>query len=173
MPDYSKGKIYTIRFTDNIEVVYIGSTIQPLTVRFGGHKRTKHSSVYQYIQDNYNGEWNNCYIELYEDFICDSKEQLNKKEGEIIRIFKNENYIVLNKMIAGRTYKEYCREEHEKLNEYRKLNVERKKEYDKEYRKLNAEKIQERKREYNKKNAEKIKAYNQEQYKARKKLSNQ
>ena len=169
MPDYSNGKIYTIRFTDNEKTIYIGSTIQPLAVRYGGHKRTTRSSVYKFVEDNYNGEWDKCYIELYENFKCDSKEQLNKKEGEIIRNFvADEKFIVLNKVIAGRTHKEYCKDENEKLKEYRKQNAERKKAYDKEYRERNAEKIQQRKQEYNERNADKIKSYNQE-YKARKK----
>ena len=39
MPDYSKGKIYTIRNSDDDTKIYVGSTIQPLSVRLGGHKK--------------------------------------------------------------------------------------------------------------------------------------
>ena len=63
---YKKGKIYTIRFYDNNILIYVGSTIQ---------------SLYKDIDD-----W---YIELYENFPCDNKEQLNKREGELIRESKN------------------------------------------------------------------------------------
>jgi hypothetical protein len=38
MPDYSKGKIYTIRCRTDDTKIYVGSTIQSLAVRFGGHK---------------------------------------------------------------------------------------------------------------------------------------
>ena len=47
-------------------------------------------------------DFNNWYIELYEIFPCDNKEQLNKREGEIIR-----EIATLSKNIAGRTIKEY------------------------------------------------------------------
>ena len=39
MPDYTKGKIYTIRCKTDDTLIYVGSTIQPLSVRFGGHKK--------------------------------------------------------------------------------------------------------------------------------------
>jgi hypothetical protein len=47
-------------------------------------------------------DFNNWYIELYEIFPCDNKEQLNKRGGEIIR-----EIATLSKNIAGRTIKEY------------------------------------------------------------------
>jgi hypothetical protein len=40
----------------------------------------------------------NFYIELYENYSCSSKEELNRREGEIIRDIGN-----LNHVIAGRT----------------------------------------------------------------------
>ena len=45
---------------------------------------------------------NDWYIELYENFPCDNKEQLNNREGKVIR-----EIATLNKNIAGRTMKEY------------------------------------------------------------------
>ena len=39
MPDYSKGQIYTIRNYDDIDLIYVGSTTQKLTDRFGQHKK--------------------------------------------------------------------------------------------------------------------------------------
>ena len=38
MPDYSKGKIYTIRCRTDETLIYVGSTIQPLNRRFSKHK---------------------------------------------------------------------------------------------------------------------------------------
>ncbi len=146
MPDYTKGKIYTIRFNESNEI-YIGSTTQPLAVRFGEHKRKKDSSVSKLINEKYNGDWCVCYYELYESFSCNNKEELNKKEGEIIRIFKNdENYICINKSIAGRTHKEYYDINKEKLNEKHRI-----------YYDINKEKEKERKRIYYENNKEKLK----------------
>jgi hypothetical protein len=54
MPDYSKGQIYSVRFYHNDKMIYIGSTTQPLAVRFGGHKRNKNCSLCQYIQECHN-----------------------------------------------------------------------------------------------------------------------
>ena len=38
MPDYSKGKIYTIRCFNDDTKIYVGSTTQTLSKRFGDHK---------------------------------------------------------------------------------------------------------------------------------------
>ncbi len=39
MPNYSNGKMFSIRFNDNDKLLYIGSTIQKLGVRFRRHKK--------------------------------------------------------------------------------------------------------------------------------------
>ena len=39
MPDYSKGKIYTIRNKNDPSLIYVGSTIQSLAKRLGEHRR--------------------------------------------------------------------------------------------------------------------------------------
>jgi hypothetical protein len=157
MIDYSKGKIYTIRFFDNDKLIYIGSTTQSLAIRFGNHKRAiNFSSLNKYIQDNYENNYQCCYIELLEYFICNNKEELDKKEGEIIRKFKeDDNYIVINKRIAGRKHKEWLEDNKEKIIKYYKDNEDKYKKYreknkDKrrEYIKQNKEKINEKRREY-------------------------
>jgi hypothetical protein len=146
MPDYSKGKIYTIRFHNDNEI-YVGSTIQPLSVRFGGHKRKNNSAVYKYIYDKYDGDFENCYIELYENFSCETKEELCKKEGEIIRLIGT-----LNKEIAGRTDKEWHEENKEiligKQKEYYIKNKELFSEKSKKYYKDKKQLIVERTKQY-------------------------
>jgi hypothetical protein len=100
MPDYSNGKIYSVRFYDNDKLIYIyiGSTIQTPAKRFGKHKSSSKSYLYQYIQNSYSGDFKCCYIELLEYYKCDDKNELNKKEGEIIIKYKTDiNYIVMNK----------------------------------------------------------------------------
>jgi hypothetical protein len=149
MPDYSKGKIYTIRF-HNTNEIYIGSTTQSLAVRFGGHKRggSIKCSLYKLINSKYNGDWSVCYYELYENYSCNNKEELCKKEGELIRLFKNdENYNCINCRIAGRTDIEYDREHAEIRKENRKNNPDIFKKRDKDYYENNKEKINERKKE--------------------------
>ena len=143
MSKYSNGKIYTIRCKKDDTKIYVGSTIQPLNVRFSGHKAhskdpKKKERWYKEIDD-----WNNWYIELYEYFPCHNKEELNKREGEIIRLIGS-----LNRKIAGRTSKEY---------NHTPERILQKQEVSKKYR--GGEKkeiIKEKKREYYKQNAESI-----------------
>ena len=120
MPDYSKGQIYSVRFYHNDKMIYIGSTTQPLAVRFGGHKRSKNCSLYQYIQECHNGNFKCCYIELLEPFECNNIQELNKKEGEIIRKYKaDKNYMVINTNIAGRTANEWYQDNVKMYKEYK------------------------------------------------------
>ena len=152
MPDYSKGQIYSIRFYDNDNLIYIGSTIQPLANRFGAHKNNNECSLYQYIQENFNGNFKCCYIELIEIFECNNKNELDKKEGEVIRQYKaDNNYIVINKYIAGRDNKQYYQENADKIKEHQK-----------QYYQENADKIKEQQKQYYQENVDKIKQYNQE-----------
>jgi len=98
MPDYQKGKIYTIRCRKDPSLIYVGSTTQKLCDRMTTHRNIKHGcSFYSQVED-----WNDWYIELYEDFPCERREQLVKREGEVTREIGT-----LNKNIAGRTRQEY------------------------------------------------------------------
>ena len=50
------------------------------------------------------------YIEPLEHFPCQTKEELNKREGELIRIHKNN---CVNRRIECRTSREYCEDNKE------------------------------------------------------------
>jgi hypothetical protein len=165
MPNYSNGKIYSIRFFDNDNHIYIGSTCQSLAVRLGEHKRKKERILYKYIQETYDGNWSKCYIELYQNFKCDNKEQLNKREGEVIREFmKNEEYIIFNLCIAGRTDKEYRQDNKQKLKEYREQNKDDILKYQKEYREQNKELISKKKKEFYEQNKDNVSKTKKEFY---------
>ncbi len=130
MPDYSQSKIYIIKFYDNDKLIYIGSTTQALQKRLVKHKKHYHCSLYKYIFDNYDGDFKCCYIELFQNHSCNDKTELGKIEGEIIKQFKaDENNIVINKNIAGRTNKEYYKDNINKIREYYKDNIDRIKQY--------------------------------------------
>jgi len=148
MPDYTKGKIYSVR-SHKTDLIYIGSTIQPLSVRIGQHRR---------YYDNYlkNGKYKytsieifkldpNPYIELIINFSCNSKDELRKEEGKWIRKMK-----CVNKRIEGRTKKEYYEDNKEMLKEYQKEYRNNNKDKIKEYLKNNKDKIKEKVREYKK-----------------------
>jgi hypothetical protein len=113
MPDYSKGKIYTLRCRTDNTLIYVGSTIQLLCERLAQHKcrmndnKNKNRLIYQTI----NNEWNKWYIELYELYPCNCKEELCKREGEVIREIG-----ILNGRIEGRTDKEYYLDNKKNIN---------------------------------------------------------
>jgi hypothetical protein len=88
MDKYKNGKIYTIRYKNDDSLIYVGSTVQPLYKRFSQHKidsktqRLENMNLYQKFNETDINDW---YIELYEDCPCERKEQLLKREGEVIR----------------------------------------------------------------------------------------
>jgi predicted GIY-YIG superfamily endonuclease len=124
---YQDSKIYIIICEDGN--IYIGSTIQSLNNRLCSHKRDETCSMYQYIHNNYDGDWCKCKLELYESYPCNNRKELIKREGEIIRLFGT-----INKQIAGRTREEY--------EEFRNNNKEKILEINKKYRNDNKQKIQ-------------------------------
>ena len=116
MPDYSKGKIYTIKHKTDPTLVYVGSTVQSLAKRFSGHKKDSRKTkkypnhqLYTKIED-----WNDWYIELYMNYPCNSVEELRIKEGEITKEIGT-----LNRGIAGRTLKQWKEDNPEKVKIYR------------------------------------------------------
>ncbi len=124
MNKYHGGKIYALR-SPSTDKIYIGSTIQPLYKRKASHNKKKSNDL---------SKLGDFYIELIENFKCENREELNKREGELIRL----NNKCINKNIAGRTNKEYTEEHKERLDQWKKewyeehkkeLSEKRKKEY--------------------------------------------
>jgi hypothetical protein len=85
MVNYADGKIYTIRCRNDASLVYVGSTTQKLSSRWGDHKsnwkcKRNPYSFYKLITDI-----NDWYIELHEEYPCENNEQLHKREHEVMR----------------------------------------------------------------------------------------
>ena len=126
MKEYSKGKIYAIWEAD--QLLYIGSTIQALSRRMALHrsssKQPKKAAypLYKYVIERPE-KWEGIYIELVENFPCESKDDLERREGEYIRNRKPP----YNKHIEGRTKNEYDRR-------YYEANREKRNEYQRQYR---------------------------------------
>ena len=119
-------------------LIYVGSTINILSKRFYNHKTSKECSLYKYV----NGDWDNWYIELYEEYPCNNKELLEKREGEISRLIGS-----INKNIAGRTKKEWYDDNKVNILENKKTYYNENKvnilEKTKKYRDENRDKIKE------------------------------
>ena len=105
MTDYTNGKIYIIRSHQTYQV-YIGSTVQTLAKRVGGHRaHYKHhlkrggnvTTSFEIIKHP------DHYIELVEEYPCENKMQLERREGQIMRATDN----CVNKNVAGRNAAEY------------------------------------------------------------------
>jgi len=143
MPNYANGKIYQI-ISPNYPLPYIGSTTQLLCQRIGEHRKiNKHRCTSRIII-----EAGDAYIELIENYPCDNKEQLNRREGEIIR----ERQCV-NQKIPGRT-----------ILEYRQDNPELIKSYKQKYRETHREELRAKSKEYCKRNSEIISARKSARY---------
>ena len=152
---FKRGKIYTIR-SHKTDLVYVGSTCQKLlSSRMSGHRSG--FKRYKEGRGDYRASFDifevdrDCYIELYERYPCNGKMELEKREGEVIRQLD-----CVNKVVAGRTHKEWVRDNIDKVRRHRKkwsdnnkehikqytnAHKKEKREYDKEYRKNNKEKI--------------------------------
>jgi hypothetical protein len=144
MNKYKIAKIYLIKSkqTDN---VYVGSTCQKLLsqrlakhkydIKNGSNASSKHILKYD-----------DAYIELYENFPCNNKNEMHKREREIIKLLN-----ACNKVIPTRTKKEWQEENKEHIKEVRRR-----------YKEANKEKIRIKNKEYREKNKDKIKLWHNE-----------
>ena len=102
MGDYQKGKIYQIKNTIDDDI-YVGSTIAPLNRRMVKHKyeakRSQHKPLYQKMNEY---GFDKFFIELIEDYSCNTLIELLAREGHWIR-----ERGTLNKQIQGRSRKEW------------------------------------------------------------------
>jgi len=172
--DYNLGKIYKIvcNVTDEI---YIGSTCQPTVA----HRVAKHVSTYKLFKmgkSNYVTSYKiieRCDYNIYliENFPCNNKDELTKREGEIIKQMQNDNNVV-NKVVPGRTLAEYNVDNRDKIKEYQKEYHEQHKDkiykVNKEYREKNKDKLNEQKKVYLEQNKDKIKEQKKEYQKQNK-----
>lgn len=89
--DYQNSKIYVIR-SHKTKDIYIGSTTQEIAKRLIDH-RTKFNQykngTCNYITSFDVIKHNDAYIELIENYPCNSKKQLEQRESEIIESMKN------------------------------------------------------------------------------------
>lgn len=176
--DYNNGKIYAIR-SNQTELFYIGSTCSNLSKRFYEHKA--HYKCYLEGKGLFYSSYDilkfdDAYIELLEEYPCENREQLNKREGEFIR-----DNNCSNKRVSGRTLKEYYDDNRDKMIEYSKEYYENNKdrvlkqqrkyqeqnkdkieEYSKKYREEHRDKLNEYARKWRQQNKNKLSGYNKE-----------
>jgi hypothetical protein len=161
MPDYQKAKIYKL-WSPSKNLVYYGSTVQTLSQRLADHIR-HYNCKKKNITASLILDCEDYKIELIEEYACNNRQQLERKEGEYIK-----NNVCVNKVVAGRTEKEYSKDNKEKRNKFckkwREEHKEELKEYRKNYKKNNPEKIKEGMKIYNENNITKLKEYKKTYY---------
>jgi hypothetical protein len=141
MPNYENSKIYKL-WSPSKNLVYYGSTTETISRRLSKHltdyNRYNNKTTTRYVNSFKILECDDYKIELVEEYPCNNRQQLCKKEGEHIKA--NE---CINKCVAGRTPKEYYND-----------NIDKKKDYDANYRDANADKIKQYNKEYRAKQKE-------------------
>ena len=158
---FQNGKIYKIVSADYSKC-YIGSTCEELSQRMARHRR--HYRLYQNgrniskvrtidLFDEFGID--NCKIEWIEDYPCNSRKELEAREGHHIQ---SNNCV--NKIIVGRTEQEYREQNRDKINEkqrtYREQNRETINEKNKAYYEENKDRLMEKQKAYAEQNKGKI-----------------
>jgi len=170
MPDYSKSKIYKIVSASKPELVYIGSTTQPLKKRFNQHRSSYNQykkGLSNYVTSFKLFECDDAEIKLIKNVCCETRKELEKLEGEIIL-----NTICCNKYVAGRTNKAYYQSNKSKIKEKANAYYQSNKDIIKAKNKVKAkayyQKNKARKKAYYQKNKEQIRARQRARYKLKK-----
>lgn len=157
MNRYEKGQIYKIVGV-GYNKCYIGSTTEKFSLRMARHRssyklyldgKKKKSCITKSFElfDEYGTE--NCKIIWLEDYPCNSRKELEAREGYYIK-----NTECVNRYIAGRTQEQWVKDNKELRNSYQK------KYYDK-----NKTICQDRTNKYKANNQEHIKEYRKEYFK--------
>ena len=100
MNKFQEAKIYAIK-SPSCEKIYIGSTTQPLTIRFSEHK--SHYKRYLAGKRNYTSsyvliELDDAHIELLQTCCCNSRQELLAEEAKQMRAMKDK---IANIIIPG------------------------------------------------------------------------
>ena len=169
MNKYHNGKIYKI-VDVGYNKQYIGSTTESLSQRMARHRAT-----YNHFLKGNKGHGTNCF-ELFDEFgvenckielivlcKCETKDELLREEGEHIK-----NNECVNKIVSGRTRKEYLEDNKEYFKEYNKQYQEKHQEdirkNKKAYHQNNREQILSRVKEHYQNNKEHYKEYKRQWY---------
>jgi hypothetical protein len=80
---YSHSKIYKLQCDDGH--FYFGSTCNELRVRLSGHKKDSVKYPTQPVYKHINGNWDNVRIILVEEFSCEKRDELLRKENDYIQ----------------------------------------------------------------------------------------
>ena len=166
--DYSKSIIYKLCCKNpNITEIYVGSTIN-FKKRKYDHKSVCNNNsetnkkynlkVYKFIRDN--GGFENWDIIMLEEYSCENKKQLEKRERYYIELLKSN----LNVELPSRTKEEYKQQNKENKKQLDKKYREKNKDKIKQYRIDNRDKIREQQKQNRLENIEKYREIDKKNY---------
>jgi hypothetical protein len=149
MPDYKNGQIYRL-WSPHTDKFYIGSTCTMLAKRLWTHKThykqfLKENNTYMTSYEVLKHGVDDVKIELMELFPCNSKAELNKREGILQRLHKDS---ITNFNIAGRTHKEWMCENKDKIKNYKINHREQHNKKQQERRDTNRDEVNRKEREH-------------------------
>ena len=134
---YENGKIYFIKCKNDDELLYVGSTIKPLNIKLRDHRYHKTTTLYKIVED-----WDDWYIELYENYPCKNRLFLEERETQVILSTNNINYRQTKTESDKKIYINNYNKEY-----YKRIDKERKNELARKLYALNREKISKRRKE--------------------------
>jgi hypothetical protein len=163
--DYSKSKIYKLECEDGY--YYYGTTIQSIDERLKSHKQSSKKQPYRVYKHINAIGWDKVKIILVENYPCESKKQLNRKESELIYQARKDEKC-LNSILSYAS-EEQRKESREKYNEtyvrpLTEKRIEHNHDYGIKYRQLKGHELKQKKSEYYYKNKEKRDEKNKENY---------
>lgn len=82
MPNYQNAKIYKI-MSNQTDKIYIGSSVQKLCVRMASHRANQTSELEEILK------FNDAKICLIENYPCENKEELTKRQQMYVKKFSN------------------------------------------------------------------------------------
>ena len=119
MPNYQNSKVYKI-WNDCNDMVYVGSTTQPLSKRWFEHKKfcnfQPNRKIYKAMNELGIEKF---HIELIKLFPCTCREELSAEEGRTIRNLDSINH-GYNSNVAGRSIKQYYTDNKEEILQQQK-----------------------------------------------------
>jgi len=158
MSDHSKSVVYMIKKKDDDdnENVYVGSAVDFRKRKWEHKTRCNNPNskgynykIYKYIREN--GGWDEWIMIIIEKYPCNNKDELVKREDEIMCKIKSN----LNDRRAKRSKKEWRIDNLDKIKKNYENNKEKILEQKKEYRENNRDKIKERDKKWYENNKEK------------------
>ena len=154
--NYQNAKIYSIRSRSRPDLVYIGSTTQGLAKRFGGHNYLFRNNRLKCTSKKVI-EIGDAFVELVETYACPNRNELERREGEIIRSMD-----CVNKQIPGRTKQEWLIDNKERNDEWHKQYRDDNKVKIKQWRENNKERTKQQRKQHYLDNTEQIKQSNKQ-----------